>query len=202
MQEVETREVNLAHPDTLTEVLRASAADPDTGQALIDQLATDMSGRYQDYVIAFDGNFDSQALGIALDGQVWRDTEWLGYLSITAVQDEQDRPVVSLGLMGTDGGRMWHRAQLYPVLETALRPYFERSGIDRIRGPFLDTADTANTEAGLPAGEPEQGSREDYRRQDIDTRQAELQHASTLTEALLHHHTNPHGLFTNQLADD
>ena len=142
---------------------------------------------------------------VQLYGRIFVDGEQVALLRILAHLDVRRGLVVTLGVEGGLGDQQVSgRAQLYPVLEAALGPYLARSDVDRIEGPFL-SADTAEAVRRLPgAGEPEPGSRRWYRRQDVDTRPADLEHASTLREALLRAADPAEvGLaFVEQLADD
>ena len=138
-------------------------------------------------------------------GRIFVDGEQIGSLQILAHLDAQRGLVVTLGVAGGLGDQQVSgRAQLYPVLEAALSPYLARSDVDRIEGPFLN-ADTAEAVQHLPdAREPEPGSRRWYRRQDVDTRQADPRHPSTLAQALLRA-SDPEDVgraFVEQLADD
>jgi transcriptional regulator with XRE-family HTH domain len=191
LQDVATREVNLEHATTLDEVLLRCAIAPGATGRLIDRLANDLSGRYGQYLVTFDGVWDNFDSTFKLRGKISRDGKPVGTLRITSYLDEQLQPVAFLRVEGVTSEPVSGRAQLYRVLGDALRPYLERSEADGV-GELLR------------AGEPVPGSLGWYRRQDVNTRKVNLEHATTLDEVLLQCALAPKavGRLIEELTDD
>jgi hypothetical protein len=202
-QPAETREVNLEHASTLTEdFIRATAHAPE-GDLLVEQLAADLSGRYGRYLIAFRGSHAFPWLpdGVELYGEISGGGQEIGRLQISCSLDEQRGLVVAMGVEDMNGKPALDRAQLYSVLRDVLGPYFARSHVVGIEGPFL-SADTADAVAGIAhTDEPAAGSREWYRLQNVDTRAVNPEHANTLADVDA---AAPaaYGVLARQLADD